>query len=227
MANEVQPRCRRKSTRFPSRETGHGRIYPAAKTLDSLCGGLRAQADAVEDGAVNPKRRGAKRKAPEPPSGRPDGEGSGSSSGDDSSSDSGSGSSSGSGSESSENAKPVQFRSYTPRDKALKENIVDSMQFVRKDLEWLDAEIRALETKSMSTEAEKLSIAPRTPNWDLKRDIRERLNRLDHLTKKAIHAMLSEKKLQEQAQGSSSGDGSGSSSGDDSDSSGSSSGEED
>jgi coiled-coil domain-containing protein 12 len=44
---------------------------------------------------------------------------------------------------------------------------------------------------------EQLSVAPKKPNWDLKRDVSKKLDKLNRMTQKAIVEMLREKLAQE------------------------------
>mmetsp|Transcript_9994 Transcript_9994/g.19189 ORF Transcript_9994/g.19189 Transcript_9994/m.19189 type:complete len:109 (+) Transcript_9994:314-640(+) len=67
------------------------------------------------------------------------------------------------------------------------------------DMKWLEGEIKALEVKCMTTEEEKLNIAPKTPNWDLKRDMKEKFDKLNRLTKKAIAEILQKRKEAEES----------------------------
>lgn len=53
---------------------------------------------------------------------------------------------------------------------------------------------------------ETLNVAPRKPNWDLKRDVSKKVEKLNRLTQKAIVELLREKLAQEAAEGSSSED---------------------
>ncbi|GAB5356059.1 hypothetical protein AAMO2058_000258200 [Amorphochlora amoebiformis] len=98
-----------------------------------------------------------------------------------------------------EDTRTVNFRNYKPRDKKLAKNVIDNFNFIKQDLKWLDGEIKALETKSMTLDEDKLSIAPKTPNWDLKRDIKDKLGILNRMTKVAIKEFLETRKKEEES----------------------------
>ncbi|CAM9506872.1 unnamed protein product [Chrysoparadoxa australica] len=55
-----------------------------------------------------------------------------------------------------------------------------------------------------------INIAPKKPDWDLKRDVESKLKKLERRTQRAIADMLREKLAREAEEGSSSGSGSGS-----------------
>ncbi len=57
--------------------------------------------------------------------------------------------------------------------------------------------------------SEQLNVAPRKPNWDLKRDVAKKMEKLNRLTQKAVVELLREKLAREAEEGSSE-DGSGS-----------------
>jgi len=103
-------------------------------------------------------------------------------------------------------ARIVRFRNYKPRNEDLAKNVRDTMFFVKEDMKWLEGEIKSLELKCMTKEEDKLNIAPKTPNWDLKRDMTDKLAVLDRLTKKAIVELLEKRKEEEEEESSSSDD---------------------
>jgi coiled-coil domain-containing protein 12 len=51
--------------------------------------------------------------------------------------------------------------------------------------------------------SEQLNVAPRKPNWDLKRDVAKKMEKLNRLTQKAIVELLREKLAREAEEGSS------------------------
>ena len=50
---------------------------------------------------------------------------------------------------------------------------------------------------------ETMNVAPRKPNWDLKRDVAKKMERLNRMTQKAIVELLREKLAREAEEGSS------------------------
>lgn len=51
--------------------------------------------------------------------------------------------------------------------------------------------------------SEQLNVAPRKQNWDLKRDVAKKMERLNRLTQKAVVELLREKLAREAEEGSS------------------------
>ncbi|XP_041372257.1 coiled-coil domain-containing protein 12-like [Gigantopelta aegis] len=88
--------------------------------------------------------------------------------------------------------RPV-FRSYKPQDEKLKE---DSMQVDMKRPDVSDKvkdQLEAGKSKHMIEEVDLLNLAPRKPDWDLKRDIAPKLEKLDRHTQRAIAELIRER----------------------------------
>lgn len=90
-----------------------------------------------------------------------------------------------------------KFRSYKPEDESLKANVVGDAQ---------PGDIRAevkdqLESASSSVVIDELDItnlAPRKPDWDLKRDVAKKLNKLERRTQRAIAELIRDRLKQRQ-----------------------------
>jgi coiled-coil domain-containing protein 12 len=82
----------------------------------------------------------------------------------------------------------IKFRNYTPKDEELRSKKLppqaDLVQNIQKRFEQLSV---------VQDEEALLSLAPQKPNWDLKRDISKKMNRLDTLTKRAVADLIREK----------------------------------
>ncbi|XP_055381273.1 coiled-coil domain-containing protein 12 [Condylostylus longicornis] len=91
-----------------------------------------------------------------------------------------------------DNLKP-KFRSYKPLDKTLKE---DSQEENGKDTgieEQIQDQLELLKTPITIDEIDITNLAPRKQDWDLKRDISKKLEKLEWLTQKAIAELIRER----------------------------------
>uniref|UniRef100_A0A069DND5 Putative cwf18 pre-mrna splicing factor n=1 Tax=Panstrongylus megistus TaxID=65343 RepID=A0A069DND5_9HEMI len=90
-----------------------------------------------------------------------------------------------------------KFRSYKPTDEKLKETVLQQAKPGN-----VEAEIKdQLESAKMRVVIEDLdltSLAPRKPDWDLKRDVAKKLERLDRKTQRAIAELIRERLKSEQ-----------------------------
>ncbi|KAG1681271.1 Coiled-coil domain-containing protein 12 [Nymphon striatum] len=79
-----------------------------------------------------------------------------------------------------------KFRSYNPQDEQLKENTVPRItpgtveEHVKEDIE------RSKKIEPIMEEVDLVNLAPRKPDWDLKRDVAKKLERLEKRTQRAI-----------------------------------------
>eukprot|EP00761_Pharyngomonas_kirbyi_P000762 gb/GECH01000763.1/.p1 GENE.gb/GECH01000763.1/~~gb/GECH01000763.1/.p1 ORF type:complete len:142 (+),score=57.54 gb/GECH01000763.1/:1-426(+) len=73
----------------------------------------------------------------------------------------------------------IKFRNYRPRDKHLAKGIIQPKR------EHVSDHISELLQQTKGS-IENVDLVPRKVNWDLKRDIKPKLNKLDHLTRKAL-----------------------------------------
>ena len=97
-------------------------------------------------------------------------------------------------------SRPVNFRNYTPKDASLEATTTEPAA-KRSKTEGEEKSIleRALEkAKAESSdvanvEEDVVAVAPKKINWDLKRDIQPKLDRLERRTQRAIVEMLRER----------------------------------
>ncbi|KAK8808732.1 hypothetical protein WA538_002359 [Blastocystis sp. DL] len=83
----------------------------------------------------------------------------------------------------------IRFRNYIPKDDTLKEK-VDTV--VVKD-DPLDFESDLKASMEMPGRNDTINLAPKKPNWDLKRGIQHKMDKLEKETQKAMIHMLKEK----------------------------------
>jgi len=87
-----------------------------------------------------------------------------------------------------EEESPIKFRNYIPKDPSLKKLCLPRRNAILIE-ENIDKEMKAVMEASAKEDA--LSrITPKRPNWDLKRDIDQKLNLLSHRTDKAIVQLI-------------------------------------
>ncbi|KAI7849659.1 mRNA splicing factor [Circinella umbellata] len=85
----------------------------------------------------------------------------------------------------------LQFRSYTPTDEKLKQqaqivtpdDIGETVESQTKDF---TKEALAAAAEQEKEEVDLINLQPKKPNWDLKRDVEKKLERLDRRTQRAI-----------------------------------------
>ncbi|KYN17672.1 PREDICTED: coiled-coil domain-containing protein 12 [Trachymyrmex cornetzi] len=78
-----------------------------------------------------------------------------------------------------------KFRSYKPQDENLKDNMIEDAK--PGDVESVVQEqLDAANSKVVIEELDISNLAPRKPDWDLKRDIAKKLEILERRTQKAI-----------------------------------------
>lgn len=88
------------------------------------------------------------------------------------------------------------FRSYKPQSETLQENVVDSEEIG----EITDKVKDELDNQDQGVVMDKLdfsNLAPRKPDWDLKRDIAPKLEKLERRTQKAIAELIRERLKEE------------------------------
>ncbi|XP_012056734.1 PREDICTED: coiled-coil domain-containing protein 12 [Atta cephalotes] len=84
-----------------------------------------------------------------------------------------------------ENLPKPKFRSYKPQDENLKSNMIEDAK--PGDVESVVQEqLDAANSKVVIEELDISNLAPRKPDWDLKRDIAKKLEILERRTQKAI-----------------------------------------
>lgn len=87
--------------------------------------------------------------------------------------------------------KPV-FRSYKPQDDSLKEAVLPVVK-PENVVEKIQDQIEATKVKDIVEEVDLMNIAPRKPDWDLKRDIAKKLEKLEKRTQRAIAELIRER----------------------------------
>ncbi|GMH08520.1 hypothetical protein Nepgr_010360 [Nepenthes gracilis] len=91
-----------------------------------------------------------------------------------------------------ENSLNLKFRNYLPHDKELQEGKLAPPQLPKFE-----------EPLLMAPPPEKkedpfLNIAPKKPNWDLRRDVQKKLDKLERRTQKALFKLMEEQERQKQ-----------------------------
>ncbi|XP_002406102.3 coiled-coil domain-containing protein 12 [Ixodes scapularis] len=84
--------------------------------------------------------------------------------------------------------KPV-FRSYKPEDETLREATLPEVSPVSIEGE-IKERIAVATPEDLVKEVDLSSLAPRKPDWDLKRDVSKKLDKLDKRTKRAIAELI-------------------------------------
>ncbi|KAK8799202.1 pre-mRNA splicing factor protein [Blastocystis sp. subtype 4] len=83
----------------------------------------------------------------------------------------------------------VRFRNYIPKDDGLKEKM-DNVVVDEKPLDY-ESDLKA--SSAMPGRNDEINLAPKKPNWDLKRGIEHKMEMLEKETQKAMIQMLKEK----------------------------------
>ncbi|XP_076300815.1 coiled-coil domain-containing protein 12 [Lasioglossum baleicum] len=90
-----------------------------------------------------------------------------------------------------------KFRSYRPQDDSLKEKVLDDAKPGNVEAEVQD-QLSAANTKVVIEELDISNLAPRKPDWDLKRGIAKRLEKLMRRADKAIAELIRDRLKQGQ-----------------------------
>ncbi|XP_046415714.1 coiled-coil domain-containing protein 12 [Neodiprion pinetum] len=90
-----------------------------------------------------------------------------------------------------------KFRSYKPQDDSLREQVLDEAKPGDVESEVKD-QLSAANSKVVIEELDISSLAPRKPDWDLKRDVAKKLEKLERRTQKAIAELIRERLKQGQ-----------------------------
>ncbi|KAK0089565.1 hypothetical protein PV325_006694 [Microctonus aethiopoides] len=85
-----------------------------------------------------------------------------------------------------------KFRSYKPQDETLKENVLEEPKPGDVEAEVEDL-LNAAKQKVVIEELDIASLAPRKPDWDLKRDVAKKSEKLERRTQKAIAELIIER----------------------------------
>ncbi|KAJ6841256.1 coiled-coil domain-containing protein 12 [Iris pallida] len=86
----------------------------------------------------------------------------------------------------------MKFRNYLPHDKELQEG-----KLAPAVLPKFEDPVAAAPLTSEDMEDPFVNIAPKKPNWDLRRDVQKRLDKLERRTMKAIYQLMQEEKEKE------------------------------
>ncbi|XP_038078219.1 coiled-coil domain-containing protein 12-like [Patiria miniata] len=90
-----------------------------------------------------------------------------------------------------EERKPV-FKNYNPGDDALKEQLLPKAQLPSVE-EHIKDQLEAAKPAPVVEEVDLVNLAPRKPDWDLKRDIAPKLEKLERRTQRAIAELIRER----------------------------------
>ncbi|KAK0167997.1 hypothetical protein PV327_001840 [Microctonus hyperodae] len=90
------------------------------------------------------------------------------------------------------NTRIPKFRSYKPQDETLKENVLEEPKPGDVEAEVQDL-LSAAKQKVVIEELDIASLAPRKPDWDLKRDVAKKSEKLERRTQKAIAELIIER----------------------------------
>ncbi|KAL8139315.1 hypothetical protein V2J09_005336 [Rumex salicifolius] len=88
----------------------------------------------------------------------------------------------------------MKFRNYLPQDKELQEG-----RLAPPDLPKFEDPV-APAPPSEKNEDPFLNIAPKKPNWDLRRDVQKKLDKLERRTQKALFKLMEEQEKQQQTE---------------------------
>ncbi|KAL1341817.1 hypothetical protein HN51_028371 [Arachis hypogaea] len=86
----------------------------------------------------------------------------------------------------------MKFRNYVPHDKELQEGKLAPAVLPKFE------DPAAPAPPPDTTEDPFLSIAPKKPNWDLRRDVQKKLDKLEKRTQKALYKLMEEQEKQKQ-----------------------------
>ncbi|KAI0647531.1 mRNA splicing factor [Trametes meyenii] len=97
--------------------------------------------------------------------------------------------------EAGEDVKPViKHRSFDPATRTLKKHAPDEdvqmEDTVEHQIEGLAEKIIAEDAERRAQDLDLFNIAPKRPNWDLKRELDKKLSKLERKTQEAIHTLI-------------------------------------
>lgn len=87
----------------------------------------------------------------------------------------------------------MKFRNYVPHDKQLQEGKVAPPVLPK-----FEDPVAAMPPPSEKKEDPFVNIAPKKPNWDLRRDVQKKLDKLERRTQKAIFKIMEEQEKQKE-----------------------------
>ncbi|OQV13791.1 putative Coiled-coil domain-containing protein 12 [Hypsibius exemplaris] len=91
-----------------------------------------------------------------------------------------------------QSATQPKFRSYIPKSAELQENVIEKAAPL--DVDGMVADqLEAARPETLPDDVELTNLAPRKPDWDLKRDVAKSLERLDRRTQRAVAELIRER----------------------------------
>ncbi|XP_075070277.1 coiled-coil domain-containing protein 12 [Mixophyes fleayi] len=94
--------------------------------------------------------------------------------------------------EEEEKHKELKLRNYTPQDERLKEWQVPQAKPISVE-EKVKDQLEAAKPEPIIEEVDLTNLAPRKPDWDLKRDVAKKLEKLEKRTQRAIAELIRER----------------------------------
>uniref|UniRef100_G1PDY0 Coiled-coil domain containing 12 n=1 Tax=Myotis lucifugus TaxID=59463 RepID=G1PDY0_MYOLU len=92
----------------------------------------------------------------------------------------------------SENRRELRLRNYVPADEDLKRRRVPQAKPVAVE-EKVREQLEAAKPEPVIEEVDLANLAPRKPDWDLKRDVAKKLEKLEKRTQRAIAELIRER----------------------------------
>ncbi|CAN6809464.1 unnamed protein product [Brassica oleracea] len=86
-----------------------------------------------------------------------------------------------------EDGPAMKFRNYVPQDKELQDGKVAPPELPK-----FEDPVAALPPAVEKKEDPFVNIAPKKPNWDLRRDVQKKLDKLERRTQKAMYKLMEE-----------------------------------
>ncbi|KAM4687344.1 coiled-coil domain-containing protein 12 [Discoglossus pictus] len=86
----------------------------------------------------------------------------------------------------------IKLRNYTPQDEALKQRQVPQAKPISVE-DKVKEQLESAKPEPIIEEVDLASLAPRKPDWDLKRDVAKKLEKLDKRTQRAIAELIRER----------------------------------
>ncbi|OCT73777.1 hypothetical protein XELAEV_18032741mg [Xenopus laevis] len=94
--------------------------------------------------------------------------------------------------EEEEQHRELKLRNYTPQDDVLKERQVPQAKPISVE-EKVKEQLEAAKPEPIIEEVDLANLAPRKPDWDLKRDVAKKLEKLEKRTQRAIAELIRER----------------------------------
>ncbi|KAG2158495.1 cwf18 pre-mRNA splicing factor-domain-containing protein [Suillus bovinus] len=94
-------------------------------------------------------------------------------------------------------------RNYDPETRTLKKhskNEVLTTDTIEKDVEGVAERIIAEDERQRAQELDVFNIAPKRPNWDLKREMDKKLAKLERKTQEAVHTLIRQRLASQKGQ---------------------------